>query len=231
MGTLAQLRQRVRNNLGEPTVVTNGRFTNASIDNHVNEAYRQYQLELIENGEGNLLTKVFISIVANQEAYALPSDWVKTERLERSLTYGTIPLEYDKRPYATNPSYGITSGSWYLPTYRFRGKNLVLEPTPQFSETNGLVHEYAQLQPDLVADGGTPHADFLTPWHDLLVLYATIAELEGKEAIGGVADIETFRVRLVAMEQRFRDSMEGRTEQREIVEPYGQRYDDGWSDY
>lgn len=224
MSTLVQLRTRVRYNLGE--VTGQQRFSDASINANINEAYQQYQLDLIESGEGDFLTRTTINLVANQANYALPADWVKTERLERQLTFGTKPLYNDKRLYAINPSYAVFSGDVYIPTYRYRNREIIFEPTPQVSEAAGIIHEYYALQPILAADNATPATGFIEPWQTMLVLYATIAELEGKDAIGGVSDIATFRARLEKAEQKFRDSLEGRSESPQQVEPWGDLYDD-----
>jgi len=224
MSTLAQLRQRVRYNIGEPT--GQQRFSNVSIDANINEAYQQYQLDLIESGEGDFLVRTTINIVANQANYALPAGWVKTERIEKQLSYGTRPLFMDKRLYSTNPNLYTYTGDLYLPTYRYRNREIIFEPTPQSSQANGIIHEYYALQPVLTADGDSPVAGFIEPWQTMLVLYATIAELEGKDAIGGVSDIATFRARLEKAETKFYDSMEQRSESPQQVEPYGEVYTD-----
>lgn len=225
MSTLSQLRARVRYNLGEPNPTATPRFANASINNHLNEAYSQYQTELIENGEGDLAKKTTINLVANQEAYALPSDWLKTKKVERAVTFGTVPLTKFERYEAANVTISGNAGDWYLPTYRFRDRSLVFEPFPTFSQTAGIIHEYYALQPVLSADGDSPVSGFIEPWQSMMVLWATIAELEGKEAVGGVVAIDTFRARLEKMETRFQVSMQGRSEARDSVEPYGYNYE------
>lgn len=225
MSTLLQLRTRVRYNLGE--VTGEQRFKNVSINANINEAYQQYQLDLIESGEGDFLTLTTINFVANQANYALPADWVKTERIERQLSDGSKrPLRYDKRMYRPNPSNIAYSGDFYRPTYRYRNRDIIFEPTPQVAETAACTHEYYALQPIMGDDTQSPAAGFIEPWQTMLVLYATIAELEGKDAIGGVADIATFRARLEQAETKFRDSLENRSESPQEVEPYGDSYDD-----
>jgi len=223
MSTLAQLRSRVRFNLGE--VNSEQRFFNESINNHLNEGYQQYQLKLMENGEGDLAVVVNVDLVANQEAYLVPDDWVKMRKLSRVTTFGTTPLRTFERIEQPNVTVSGNSGDWYLPTYRMRGRFFILEPYPTFSQTSGLIQEYYALKPALTADGQSPDIGFIEPWQSMMVLWATIAELEGKEAVGGVADISTFRDRLDRMEQMFIDSMNNRTEARTEVEPYGLGYD------
>ncbi len=226
MSTLAQLRQRVRYNVGEPTSSANGRFYDVSINNNLNEAYRQYQEDWINNGEGALVTRATIDLVANQEAYALPSDWVRTERIERQLTFGTKPLDKYERYETSNVTISSNSGDWFLPTYRFRNQSIIFEPYPTFSQTAGMIHEYYALQSTLAVDGDSPVSGFLESWQDMCVIWATIAELEIKDAVGGTSDANAWRARLEAMEERFRKTMYRRTEQRDCVEPYGINYND-----
>lgn len=219
MSTLLELRTQVRYNLGEPNPGIEPRFQNTSINDNINEAYLQYQLELIENGEGDLATTQSINLVANTDLYPLPSDWVKTKTLWRVRIEGRYPLE--KRENRTEPIYtnSYSSASDYKPTYRFRNRNILLEPPPAFAETGGLLHEYYALSPKLTADNQSPVAGFIEPWQTMLVLYATVAQLENKDAVGGVSDISSFRARLERAEKRFRDSMNRRTESIDYVRP------------
>lgn len=218
MSTRLQLRTRVRFNLGEPESGSKQRFNDDSINANLNEAYAQYQLELIDNGEGDLIIVVPINTTVDVASYALPSDWVKTRIIERVTTWGTVPLFRNERYDRPNTSnYGRT-GDGYRPTYRFRNRNVIFEPAPAATQTNAFVHEYYALQPDLTADGQSPVAGFIEPWQTMMVLYATIAELENKDAIGGVSDIASFRARLQAAEEKFRSSMQGRSESQDCVE-------------
>lgn len=225
MSTLLQLRTKVRYNLEGQTAVASSRYRDASINDHLNEGYGQYQLDLIENGEGDLCTKVPLNYVANQEEYALPADWVKTKRVERVVSFGTVPLKRFERYDTANVTVSGNGGDGYLPTYRFRGRNLIFEPFPTFTQTAGAVHEYYLFQPPLVIDSDSPSAGFIEPWQSMLVLWATIAELEGKEAVGSIVSIDTFRARLEKMELKFTQSMQNRSEGREEVEPYGYNYE------
>lgn len=226
MSTLAQLRSRVRFNLGEPNPGSQPRFDNASINNHINEGYSHYQQALMRNGEGDLATTAFINLVANQEAYPLPTNWVRTEKLSRVVSFGTIPLERFERYDTPNTTFGGNAGDQYLPSYRYRGRNIILEPFPTFSQTNGLFHEFYELKAPMVLDSDSPDAGFIEPWQSMLVLWATISEMDAKEAIGSVVDSSTFRSRLDKMEQEFLYTMNGRTQARDEVQPYGVGYDD-----
>lgn len=218
MSTRLQLRTRVRYNLGEPNPSSSPRYDNTSINSNLNEAYQQYQLELIDNAQGDFATQSFISLVANQSLYALPSTWVKTRRLWKVEANRRYEVERSER--RDWPVYNIDAFSRCNPfTYRYQDRSILLEPTPVSAETNALLHEYYALQPDLTDDSQSPVAGFIEPWQTMLVLYATIAELEGKEAIGSVVSIDTFRARLEKAEMKFRASMGSRSESNDTVAP------------
>ena len=218
MSTRLQLRTRVRYNLRESNPSSAPRYDNASINSNLNEAYQQYQLELIENAQGDFATKTFISLVANQDLYALPSTWVKTRKLWKIEADGRYEIERSER--RDWPVYKIDSISRNNPfTYRYQDRSILLEPAPLSSESNAILHEYYTLQSDLTDDSHSPVAGFIEPWQTMLVLYATIAELEGKEAIGSVVSIDTFRGRLEKAEMRFRASMVHRSEANDTVSP------------
>ena len=229
MSTLAQLRLRVRYNLGEPS--GEQRFYNVSINANLNESYRYYLAQLIDNGESNFTTTVSIDFVANQAEYALPSDWVKTRMVDRVTTFGTVPLERFERYETTNITIGGNAGDWFLPSYRFRGQNLVFEPKPTFSQVGAVIHEYYAEPANLVADGDSPSTGFIETWQDMMVIRATLSELENKDAVGGVSDINSFRLRLQNMEEAFRKLMTGRSQARDKVERYGYDYYDNYNVY
>jgi len=65
-------------------------------------------------------------------------------------------------------------------------------------------------------------------WEPLIELYATIRALEGKDAIGGVSDVATFRETKDIYEKRLMDSLE-RDETPESVEQIGMDY--SWNIY
>lgn len=218
MSTRAQLRARVRLNLGEPVPGSSPRFSDTSINNHINEAFGQYQLELFANAEGDFLTRSYISLVAGQDLYPLPMTWVKTKKIWNVESEGKYEVQYSERrdwPVYNNDSLARSNPF----THRFMDRNILLEPPPQISKTNALLHEYYALQTELTADDQSPPAGFIEPWQTMLVLYATIAELEGKEAVGSVVSIDTFRGRLEKAEDRFRRIMGRRTEAHDYVMP------------
>lgn len=218
MSTLAQLRTRVRRNLGESTPGSSPRFDNASIDGHINEAYQQYQLSLIDNAQGDLATREPIDVVANQDLYPLPSTFVKTRKLWYVDSTGKYELEKsERRDWPVYQANAFNRQNYF--TYRYLNRNILLEPAPLTSQTGGLLHEYYALQPILSGDSDSPVAGFIEAWQTMMVLDATIAELEGKEAIGTVVSIDTFRERLKEARRLFYMSMNKRSECNDTVQP------------
>lgn len=140
----------------------------ADIDRWVNEAYMTYSRKLMLTSEGYFEQLFPLDITAGQEAIALPTIFdgrgkhLKTILLERVLPTERIPLRFHRRYNEANSTNGGLSGWSFLPTWKFRGNNIILEPTPTFTEvataTTGLILT-AQVMPARLhmgtAQGGT----------------------------------------------------------------------------
>ncbi len=128
----------------------------------------KYSTSLMAMDEGYFELQVLLDIVGGSSEIALPSNFsgrqsfLKTGLLERVVNGKTIPLSYRKRfmPSDVNITDGTATNENYLPTYDFRGNNLVIEPTPDTSETGGLLMHYSALPPRLRA--GNPQASGAT---------------------------------------------------------------------
>jgi hypothetical protein len=114
----------------------------ADIDRWANEAYMYYARKLMLTSEGYFEQTFGLDITAGTETIALPTVFdgrgkhLKTILLERCLATCRVPLQYHRRYTEANSTNGGVSGLSYLPRYKFRGNNIVLEPTPTFSETS-----------------------------------------------------------------------------------------------
>lgn len=135
----------------------------ADIDFALNEAYMTRSMDLIEGAQGYFETTKSIDIVANQEAYALPSlyngdpDFVRAVMIERVLSDRTIPMAHQNRYNESNLTVPVSAGDAYIPDYRFRGRNFILEPTPADNITAGVKLTYSFMPPRLrcsTATGG-----------------------------------------------------------------------------
>lgn len=158
---LIGIRSRVKSNFNQQD--DDSFVTNSEIDNFANEGYYHYVNQLIDAEQGFFETTKLLDIVANVETVALPSNFAvnqishhRTVRLERVFSDRRIPMSHIRRngnePVMTTGGSGIG----YIPTYDFRGNNIVLEPTPSVSETGGLFLVYGGLPPKLVT--GTAEA-------------------------------------------------------------------------
>jgi len=144
----------------------NSFISNVEINRWANEGLMRYAHQLMQASQGYFEIKINLDLVANTEAVALPSYFNVTEkshfgtiRLERNLPSATIPLQFRRRRDISNPSTGIT-GLTFLPTYDFRGNNIILEPAPTSAETNGLILVYQFMPPRL--QSGTAQAGAAT---------------------------------------------------------------------
>jgi hypothetical protein len=128
---------------------------------------------------------------------------------------GRQPLRPSRNRYGFVPTqYGV-AGDYYFPMYDFMGNTLILRPAPiapeSASSTSGLRLEYNYMPtfPNASSsDSFTFDSVFRESWEPLIVLWATIAALEQKDASGGVSDIATFRNRLAVLETQFKESLD-----------------------
>lgn len=134
-----------------------GFISNEEIDRWANEGYYKYVLMLMKAHQGYFETTALLDIVADTETIALPHNFTANEKsllntvlVEKVLSSSRVPLRYRKRYDQVNHTDGGGgAGETYLPTYDFRGNNLVLEPTPASSETDGIRIVFKALPPRL----------------------------------------------------------------------------------
>lgn len=227
--TLGTLVSRVSSKLGEVTI---GQFYSPPSQRQaIGDAYRFYVRKLVKMGSGYFETTTNLSITANVETISLaslvPAFW-KESLIEKYVTNGRVPLEPYERRYKFLSTTGVGSGNTYIPTYKFRGLNLVLEPPPGASETNSikLDYVYVPIFPNLLTpDSFTFDAQFPDIYEDNIVLRACVKLLEEKDATGGVSDIATFREELKQLDLDFIDTM-ARDEIPDNIEYVGEDYSD-----
>lgn len=214
MSLLSVLVANVRINLSESSA---NFFTDAEIKKGVGEGYRHYFQLMVTNGDGYFEATANLGFTSGTETVSLTglaSTFFKISQLERRVTNGTIPLMSDQRRFGMNITSGGGAGDAYLPTYKLRGTNIVLEPTPGATEaassTTGLKLDYV-YQPTFPssssADSFDFDANFPAVYEPMIELYATISCLEAKDAMGGVSDIQSFRNRLEKWEASFLQSL------------------------
>lgn len=219
MSTLAQLRTRVREKVDEATAAF---WSDTVINSQINEAYRFYWAFILKLDEAYFNTTSQISFDANSAGeYSLPADFFKLKLVSRNLSNSKAPLRYFER--FENTISNLSSNSTYnLPTYRFRGKKIVFEPAPDFTETNACELEYTKKPTSLSASVDVD-TDFPDLGEDCIVLRATIKCKSIEEMIaGGGADTDPFIADLLSTEQMLKEAIEQRTTARVYVEQFGE---------
>lgn len=182
--TLEKLVREARVLLGQPKA-ENSRYTDAEITQYGNDAVQQIFLTVNEAGEGQFDKSTTLNIVNAVETVALPTDCFAVKALFklqgtvwRRLEYrNNIMMDYD---VSANNSGSTT----YEPYYYFRGNNLVLRPTPGFSETGSLTIEYTAFPTVLVYGGDTMDTGISPLFRELIVMYM-VSKCKLKDDLAG----------------------------------------------
>lgn len=218
--TLAQLTTNIRLTLGDPS---SQYYTDGEIYAGIAKAYKNYSLIMLKDGIGYFETHRNLSLVASTEAITT-AGWTppffSISTLERRVSNGTQPLMSDQRRFRPNITTSTGSGDSYLPTYKIRGTNIILEPAPLSAETVSsltastetvglfLVYNYIPTFPTSTSLSSFAFDDnFPVIYESMVEDYAAIYCLENKDATGGVSDIATVRNRLMGEEAQFLDSL------------------------
>ena len=169
--SLGKLITNVRNLLNQPNP-SNSFWSDAEITEYLNEAVRMYFAQVIANSEGHFTTTTDLNIVTDVETVALPTDFFEAKALYIQRNNG-----WDICPYVPDVTSGFTTNSgsssnMYTPYYFFRSNNIVLRPTPNFSQTAVLRLEYVQF-PDTMVNGGDTLTNQVSPiFKQLIEMYA-----------------------------------------------------------
>ena len=181
--SLTNLRDGARIELRDPDGVT---FQDADIDHAINQAYRKTFQWVASKLQNQFVTTSFISTVANQREYALPSDFLRLKMAEFINADVTAPMKLRVRGVSPNFTGGVNlTTSNQVPEYDFEGSNIVIEPTPAVSQANAIKLTYYQTSTPLVNPGDNIHADFIDIWQDYIVLEAARSCFSQIEALGG----------------------------------------------
>ena len=218
--TLGRTIQNVRNYLGQPNPV-NSTWTDNELKEYINEAVRQYFAQIAKNSDGYFTTTTLLSVVANVETVALPTDCFEVKALYIQRTNGYEILEY--RNDITNgflTTVGTSAGNTYSPLYFFMGNNLVLHPTPNFSQTNVLRLDYIQF-PDQMINGGDAMTNQISPVFKQLIEMYAVWKAKGKQSMVTGADMtEIALAQLNSIEASFKSAIDKRAQYPEFVVPF-----------
>ncbi|OQA61430.1 MAG: hypothetical protein BWY41_00110 [Candidatus Atribacteria bacterium ADurb.Bin276] len=231
LGTLVtQVRMNLQatNSLGEDLL-----YNTEYIKLFISEAYKHYSMRMLNEGEGYFETSVNLAItagVAEIDISGLLPKFKSVSVLYKRRTMDLYPLKRNEKRYQPIYNNGVGAFDAYLPDYNLRNLNIVLLPTPVVNEPAGpnsglkLDYNYIPIFPG-ADEGNEFEFDPVFPiiFEPMIVLYATIAILETKDAMGGVSDIQSFRSRLEIWEQHFSESM-ARSDSAENVPYQGLSY-------
>lgn len=193
-------------------------FEEANIKQAIGDAYQYYTMLALDAGQGWFQTAVNLPITAGTETIALTSltpTFYSVATLKKNMPTMRYPLASSVGRFTIDVTLGVGSFESYIPEYKVRGLNLVLNPRPLTSEaaadTTGLRLEYNYVPtfPNATTvDTFEFDANFPTVFEPMIILMAAISVFEQKDGMGAVSDTNAFRLRLSKYEQSFMDSFE-----------------------
>lgn len=126
-------------------------FEDTEMTRWYNLEQRSIQNQMIQNNENWFVTSTSIDIVADQEAYTLPTDLIKIIRME-DFTNSSNPIEIyplsfnEKDRYNTRyPWEGVSSVSGEF--YTIKGTQVIFRPRPTNTQNSGVKLYYSQRIP------------------------------------------------------------------------------------
>lgn len=152
-----------------------------------------YFAEVIANNEGYFTTTTDpnnnLAIISGQETVALPTDFFEARALYIQRNNGWECLEYRNNVTTGFITTGGGTGSnTYSPYYFFEGNNIILRPTPTFSQTGALRLDYVQF-PDQMVNGGDTLTSQVSPVFKHLIQKYAVLQAKIKQSLVNGADV------------------------------------------
>jgi hypothetical protein len=190
----------------------------------INEGYRILVNKIIDLGIDYYVKKGDqIPLVANQEEYILPSDFVRPKRIYISYDGSN---EYPAEPMDFVLEQSKTAYLEAEPKYFFRGEKIVIRPVP--TSSTGYIQPYYYYMPNpLENDDDEP--ELPKGYHNLLVNYALARAFEKDKKIDWVnyyMGLFTNQTELMLLEIKKRTPERGQR-----IVPFGWEYDDNYPFY
>jgi hypothetical protein len=146
-------------------------FTDAQVSVWLNNAQREVQKQLVQAGENYYVTKMSASTVANQETYALPSDFHKCHKFELVLSGTGVNEQRRTLEPVTYQQLDIVSTGVGSPlVYNFRRNVVSLRPIPDNTYTMYLHQSYRVVDMSSAAD----IPDVPEDYHEYIAVLATL---------------------------------------------------------
>lgn len=217
--TVEDLIVNVRSMLNQPDA-NNSFWADEELIVWINEAIRRYFTEVILHNEGLFTTQADLDITAGSETIALPTDCFEIKALFKKVNTEYIVLDYRNDFTSSYTTQGGTSSLSYLPIYEFRGNSIVLKPTPQFTEVNGLRCEYIQF-PQTILTGGDSMTNQVSPiFRDLIEMYV-VYKAKLKESLVGGTDLTALaKSNVNDLYISFKDAIVGRSKFPQFTQPF-----------
>lgn len=146
-------------------------FTAAQMDVFLNNGLRECQKQLIQAGQKYYTTRASTNLVINASTYALPSDFLKVDKLEICLD-GTPPNE-NLQILLPVTLVQLGKFTWTTGTpeaYAMRKNCIVVGPIPDNNLTMYMDYTYAVQE--MTTDGSMPDAP--QQYHEYIAVLATI---------------------------------------------------------
>lgn len=165
--TLLQLRTLTLDWLDDPNA---GYFTTSTVNLRLNLGLRELQKRLISANKDYYSICVQTDTVADQKAYALPTDFLELIRLERIATGAVNDYPNFKMTAITpNERDNYVDSTGVPVAYYMQKNNLMLVPTPDSVYDMHL--EYSYYVADMALDADIPDAP--AQYHEYIAVLAT----------------------------------------------------------
>lgn len=188
--TLQDLIQAIRDLLNQPDP-NNSFWSDEELTRYINEGIRIHMAELADVDEGQFSVTTTLDITSWSETVALPSDFFMMRGLYKAVPNGYVMLPYRNNLTEGFSTQGGSDSQTYLPDYYFRGNDLVLHPTPQFTEAGGLYAEYVQLPSSLLDSADQVSAQISALFRQSLEMYG-VYKAKLKESLANNIQVHQF---------------------------------------
>jgi len=217
--TLTTLLANVRNLLNQPNS-SNSFWSDAELTAYINEAIRIYFGELSKINEGQFTTTTDLNIVANTETIALPSDFFAAKGVYKKVNNGYMMLSYQNNMVESYNTDGGAGAETYVPSYYFRGNNLVLRPVPQFSESAGIKLEYIQFPETLVSGSDVLTSQISPVFSQVIEMYSVYKAKVKESLVSGVNTAALAQANLADLHKQYMDVIQNRSKNPTSVIPF-----------
>jgi len=209
--TRAQLNAAVRMYLDEAVAAD---WSDNDVNREINNGYQEVVTAVVETYEDYYLTEATTDTVADQQEYALPSDFWKLRRVE---------INYDPDNSSSNPQRALpvqldqvrrdlgyeNAGITILrnPAYYVQGNLIGFIPVPQKDGTDAIKIWYVRQVSNLSSDDDTIDIPYPDRYGKLIPMYAAgILLKKGQEAVREGNDLlSQFYQGLERMKQQLED--------------------------